>query len=67
MTQPGGCRSGDLSLRLLLVVGLDELLVLLLDLLGVLARPAEQQLLQMSEQVLPSLRGHLTIGDLGLQ
>ena len=48
-TQPGGCRYGDLSLRLALVVGLDELLELLLDLLlallGILARRAEQQLL----------------------
>ena len=55
--QPGGCRPGDLSLRLVLVVGLDELLVLLLELLGVLARRAEQQLLQVAEQVLPGLAG----------
>ena len=57
LAQPGGCRPGDLSLRLMLVVGLDKLLILLLDLLGVLARRAEQQLLQMAEQVLPGLLG----------
>lgn len=48
-------------------VGLDELLVLLADLLGVLVRRAEQQLLQVVEQVLPGLLGHLPGGDGGLQ
>ena len=51
----------------MLVVGLDELLVLLLDLLGVLAGRAEQQLLQVAEEVLPGLRGDLPVGDVGLQ
>src|SRR5260221_510008 len=36
--QLGDLRSGDLSLRLVLLVGLNELLGLLLDLLGVLRR-----------------------------
>jgi hypothetical protein len=55
--------AGDLPLRLVLVVGLQELRVLLLDLLGVLARRAEQQWLQVVVQVLACLRGHLPIGD----
>lgn len=63
----GGRRAGDVALRPVLVVGLDQLLVLLLDVLGVLARRAEQQLLEVAEQVLPGLRGHLTVGDRGLQ
>jgi hypothetical protein len=45
LAQPGSYRPGDLSLRLVLVVGLDELLVLLLDLLRVLARRADVRLL----------------------
>ena len=51
----------------MLVVGLDKLLILLLDLLRVLAGRAEQQLLQMAEQVLPGLLGHLPAGHRGLQ
>ena len=51
----------------MLVVGLDQLLVLLLDLLGVLAGRAEQHLLEVAEQVLPGLRGDLPVGDGGLQ
>lgn len=60
-------RSGDLALRLVLIVGLEELLVLLLDLPGVLAGRAEQQLLEMVEQVLAGLLGDLAVGNPGLQ
>lgn len=51
----------------MLVVGLDELGVLLLDLLGVLPGQGEQHVLQMAVQVLPGLRGDLRVGDPGLQ
>src|SRR5579859_3255448 len=60
VAQPGGRRPGDVALRPVLVVGLVELL-------GVLARRAEQQLLEVAEQVLPGLLGHLAVGDRGLQ
>ena len=62
LAQGGGDAAGDLSLRLVLVVGLDQLGVLLLDLLGVLARRAEQQRLQVVKQILACLLGHLPIG-----
>lgn len=65
--QPGGRRGGDLSLRPVLAEDLNKLGVLLLDLLGVLARRAEQQLLKVVEQVLPGWLGDLPAGDRGLQ
>jgi hypothetical protein len=52
VVEPGGCGAGDLPLGLVLVVGLHQLPVLLLDLLGVLAGWPEQQRLEMAEQVL---------------
>jgi hypothetical protein len=48
---------------LVLVIGLQKLRVLVLDLLVVLARQAEQQWLQVVVQVLACLRGHLAVGD----
>ena len=65
--QGGGGRAGDLPLGLVLVVGLDELRILLVDLLRILARRAEQELLQVVEQVLARLLGHLPAGDADLQ
>src|SRR5580700_8485976 len=65
--QRGGGRASDLALDLVLVIGLDELRILLVDLLRVLARRTEQQLLQVVEQVLARLLGHLPAGDAGLQ
>jgi hypothetical protein len=50
-------------LRAVLAIGLDELGVLLLDLLGVLAGRAEQQWLEVVVQVLPCLRGDLSVSD----
>ena len=67
MPQGGGRRAGDLPLRLVLVDGLDQLRVLLVSLLGALAGRAEQQRLQVAEQVLPGRLGDLPVGDGGLQ
>ena len=61
--QGDGCVAGDLPLGLVLVVGLQELRVLPLDLLGVSARRAEQQLLQVVVQVLARRQGDLPVGD----
>ena len=46
-----------------LVIGLQEVRVLLLDLLRGLVRRAEQQLLEVVVQVLAGRRGHLFISD----
>ena len=56
MPQGGGGRTGDLPLRPVLVVGADELRVLLADLPRVLTRRPEQDLLQVAEQVLAASR-----------
>lgn len=50
-----------------LVIGLQELRVLLLDLLRGLVRRAEQQVLEVVVQVLAGRRGHLPISDPRLQ
>src|SRR6185437_3873878 len=63
----GGCLAGDLALGMVLVVGLDELGELVLGLLGVRAGRAEQQGLQVAEQVLAGLLGDLAVSDVGLQ
>jgi hypothetical protein len=63
VTHGGGCPAGDLPLRLVLVVGLDELGVLLPDLPGVWSRRAEQQRLEAAERVLPDLPGRLPLGN----
>ena len=67
VAQGDGCVASDLSLRLVLVIGLQELGVLLLDLLGILAGRAEHQLLEVVVQVLACLRGHLAVGNPRLQ
>src|SRR5690348_5274659 len=61
------CLAGDVSFGLVLGVGVDELGVLVLDVLGVLAERAEQQRLQVAEQVLAGLLGYLPVGHSGLQ
>ena len=50
-----------------LVIGLQELRVLLLDLRPGLARRAEQQVLEVVVQVLAGRRGHLPISDTRFQ
>ena len=61
------CVPGDLSLRCVLVEGLDELGVLLLDLLGGLVRRSEQQVLEVVVQVLAGRRSDLPISNPRLQ
>ena len=63
MAQPDGCVAGNFPVLAVLVIGLQELRVLLLDLLRGLARRAEQQLLEVVVQVLASRRSHLPIHD----
>lgn len=53
--------------RLVLAVDPDELGVLVLDVLVVLADRAEQQRPEVIEQILAGLRGDLPVGDPGLQ
>jgi len=59
--------AGDLPFRAALIIGLDELGVLLPYVLGVLAGRAEQQLLEVVGQVLAWLRGHLPVSHPGFQ
>jgi hypothetical protein len=61
--QRDSCVASDLPLLAVLVIGLQELRILLLNLLRGLARRAEQQLLEVVVQVLASLRGYLAISD----
>jgi hypothetical protein len=61
------CLAGDVPSGLVLGAGVDELGVLVLDVLRILAGRGEQQRLQVAEQVLAGLPGHLPVSDAGLQ
>jgi hypothetical protein len=63
MAKRAGSVTGDLPLLTVLLIGLQELRVLLLDLLRGLVRRAKQQMLELVVQVLAGRRGHLLISD----